>query len=160
LGPLFFDSVFLPFLFPLPRCPLTPFGGPFLALLGPPLGLFSRASIGHLFGLFPGPHVAPFRSPRCFHCGPDYFIPSSLPLFIFPSPGPPKLPLGPFSEPPWCPLWDSIPSFLRMLFRSLPGTPGALFWAPLFDLVFLSPFFFSLLALTPFGPLSGPPDPL
>jgi hypothetical protein len=116
--------------FPFPGAPWLPLG-PLPGPPGTPFGAFFQSFHRAPFWSVPRPSCCLFPVPQVLSLWPDYFIPSSLPLSLFPFPAPPELPLGLFSKPPWCPLWDSILSFLKTLFRSLPGIPGALFGAPI-----------------------------
>jgi hypothetical protein len=119
---------------PLPGPPEAPFEAFFYSFYRAPFWSVSR------------PSCCPFLVPQMLSLWPRLFYS----IFLAPFPGLPELLWGLFPSPHE---WDSIPSFLRTLFRSLPGTPGALFGPPVFDFVFLSPFF-----LFPPGPgsLWGP----
>jgi hypothetical protein len=125
--------------------------------------------LGALLGPFSSPCGASSWSPWGFHRAPIiwFHLPFPFPLFLFPdSLG---IHLGPLPRPPKSPLWSSFPSFLRVLFRSLPGSlsrlpsvffgaPRGLLWGPnsLIPSSSHSSFPFPGAPWLPLGPLPGP----
>jgi hypothetical protein len=142
MGPLFFDLVFLPHSSFYPSwAPLGSLWSPLLASVGLSYRAFSQASIGRFFGLFLGPCVAPFRSPRGFHWGPHYLIPSSLPHSSFPFPG---TPLAPFGAPFQTHLGPALGIFHELPEDTFLGrlpSPWAILGPPFFDYIFFLPSF-------------------